>query len=195
MRNYMEIEIARMRRSITKRAMAKQMHMDASLLGRKLKGKTTWQDGEYEKACEIVGLDPFVDPVDQPDDLPSVGSAGSGAVATPRVVYSGPVRQVHIDGHSMSPALEHGWVVSTRRCEWGSVKPGDVVLVTWAQSQEAAFFEAYPRPDGSVRLLKRNPRYAKNERELMPDQVLELVASVATVTGIVRKGARSEVRE
>jgi hypothetical protein len=190
MRKPIEIEIARMQRGITKREMAKAMRMEESLLGRKLRGRTCWQDGEYERACELVGLEPFHDRFVEEEDNPCVASAGKSGYTPTRTAYMGPLRHVQVDGHSMIPTLEHGWTVAVRRCEWGSVKPGDIVLVTWAQHEESAFYEAYPRPDGSLRLMKRNILHAKDEREMLPEQVLEMTASVSLVTGVVHKGAK-----
>jgi hypothetical protein len=117
---------------------------------------------------------------------PMLGSAGGGIQSTARVVYMGPVVKVTVVGDSMSPALEDGWVVSVRRCEWSSIQPGDIVLVVWGQSQDAAFFEAFPRLDGSVRLLKRNTRYAQHEHSLDAEQVMSLIASVSKVVGVVQ---------
>jgi hypothetical protein len=97
--------------------------------------------------------------------------------------YVGPVSTMVVVGDSMSPTLEAGWVINIRRCEWSSVAAGDLVVVTWADSGQSEIYEAFVRQDFSIRLLKVNGRFSGTERQLSPEQAMQLVASVYKVVG------------
>lgn len=145
------------------------------------------------KYADLFGMTiaAFLDTSSSPDvgdDAPPFrASAGSGVdngQATTMIGRPGALVAVRVEGESMEPALFNGQRVMVRRSDPQTIVNGSVVVVTWAQSEESAWYEWYRRPDGSLRLLKRNPRFQKDERELEPEQVATQIASVSVFASL-----------
>jgi transcriptional regulator with XRE-family HTH domain len=193
------LRVLRSKRDWTLQKVADQLGVDRSGLTRKENGQQkvrrpdllAWSslfDVPIETIDAMIAgeLDepPPADAPPEPHTTPRLASAGHGVYAPPEHArFMGPTVTVNVTGESMTPALENGWTVLVRRCEWSSINSGDVVMIVWAQTEEATFFEAFMRPDGSIRLMKRNTRFAHAERELWPEQAMQLVASVYKVVG------------
>jgi len=90
---------------------------------------------------------------------------------------------VKVMGNSMSPVVEDGEIIQMRRVPHPAyLVHGALVSVNFGGNDDNAMFWWCPRPDGSIRLMKANGRYVKEEREVRIEDLAAVYEFVGRVT-------------